>query len=171
MESQVTTTQTAIKWGIINAVFGIIIATLTYVFDLWKYGWASFIGIIPIAILMYLAQKEFKENNEGFMSYSQGLGIGVMMGAISGVISSIYGYIYMNFIDTELMTNIMNFQMEKMEEQGLSEQQVEAAMEMSSKFQSPGIVFVFGILGAIFVAFLVALIVSAINQKKKPVFM
>jgi hypothetical protein len=166
-----TTTRVALKWGLINGVIAIILATLIYVFELWKYGWASLIGLIPLAIFMYLAHKEFKEGNEGFMNYGQGLGIGVLIGAISGLISSAYGLVYTEFIDTNIMQNIKDFQIVTMEEQGLSDAQIEGAMDMMSKFQSPGFTFIAGIFMAVLGAFIVALIISAITQKKKPIFM
>ncbi|SOE22828.1 Protein of unknown function [Spirosomataceae bacterium TFI 002] len=168
---ETTTTRVALKWGLINGIIAIVIATLIYVFDLWKYGWSGFIGIVPLAILMYLAHNEFKAGNEGFMNYGQGLGIGVLIGAISGIISSIYGLVYTQFIDSNIMESIKDFQVEKMEEQGLSDQQIEGALDVMSKFQSPGFTFLAGIFMSILGAFVIALIISAITQKKKPVFM
>jgi hypothetical protein len=166
-----TTTRVALKWGLICGLIAIVLSTLTYVFDLWKFGWSSLLTIVPMAIFTYLAHKEFKTGNEGFMNYGQGLGIGTLIGAISGIISSIYGLVYTQFVDTNIMENIKDFQIGKMEEQGLSDQQIEGAMDMMSKFQSPGFTFIAGVFSSILLAFLAALIISAITQKKKPVFM
>jgi hypothetical protein len=41
-------------------------------------------------------------------------------------------------------------------------------MEMVSKFTSPGMLFIIGVLGAIFFGFILSLIVSAVMKKDKP---
>lgn len=145
-----------------------IFTTLLYVSGQAANGAVAWIGIIiPIATLT-LAMKEFRTLNGGFMSYGQGLGIGALSSGIAGFISAAYSYIYNEFIDPTVRQQILDKAREDLENRGMDDAQIEAAMEMSAKFSSPGMTFVFGIIGSIIIGFILALIISAIMKKNKP---
>jgi hypothetical protein len=112
--------------------------------------------------------KEFRTLNGGFMSYGQGLGIGALLSGIAGFISATYSYIYNEFIDPTLRQQILDKTREDLENRGMDDAQIDAAMEISAKFSSPGMTFVFGIIGSIIIGFILALIISAIMKKDKP---
>lgn len=170
METKKTTTSVALKWGIISGFAGIVLGTIINMTDLWQSTGVQFIGLLLMAVFIFLAQKEFRTANEEFMSYGEGLGIGTMLSAISGVLAGIYNFIYTNYIDPTYMERVMAFQEEKFIEQGMSDAQIEAAIEMSSKFSGGGFSFLFAVLGSILIGFLISLIISAINVRKRPVF-
>lgn len=168
MQQQPTTARIAVKYGLIAGIASIVFVTVMYVTGQATNTALSWLSMIIPIVVMYLAMKEFKEENGGFMSYSQGLGIGTMMSAVSGILSAFYSYIYNEFIDTSLRQQIMDKMREGFEEQGMDDAQIDAALEMSSKFSSPGFTFIFGLLGAIIIGFVIALILSAIMKKDKP---
>ncbi len=172
---QTTTTQTALKWGAIIGVFSIIQSVIGFVFNLdptqGAYKWiASVLGIAVAIIGIVMAMRSFKEDNEGFMSYGQGLGIGAMMGGISGLIGGIFNYFYQTFIDPSFTEKIKEAQLAAMEEKGMSSEQIDQAMGIMNMFSNPSMTIVFAILGSILVYFLVSLIVSAVQKNEKPVF-
>ncbi len=168
MEQQPTTARTALKFGLIAGVAYMIFTTIIYTSGQAANSSLAWLGtIIPITT-MVLAMKEFRAQNGGFMSYGQGLGIGTLMSAISGLISSVYAYIYNEFIDPTLRQQILDKVREDLENRGMDDTQVEQALEMSQKFSTPGFTFLFGIIGAIFIGFIIALIISAIMKKDKP---
>jgi hypothetical protein len=74
----------------------------------------------------------------------------------------------LNFIDTTIMQQMRDMQMEQMEAQGLSSEQIDQAMEIGAKFTSPGIIFLFGIIGYVLFGFLISLVVAAIFKNTKP---
>ncbi|MCU0340968.1 MAG: DUF4199 domain-containing protein [Spirosomaceae bacterium] len=168
MEQQPTTARTALKFGLITGVASIVYTTILYVTGQAANTALAWFGMIISIVVMYLAMKEFKEDNGGFMSYSQGLGIGTMMSAVSGLMGAFYNYIYNEFIDTTLRQQILDKTREQLEERGMDDAQIDAAMEMSAKFSSPAITFIFVILGAIIIGFIISLIISAIMKKDKP---
>ena len=68
-----------IKYGLISTVVGIVFFLVLrfagqnpFVF---KYGWV--VSLLSTIVLLYLAHKEYKSDNNGFMSYGEGIGIGV----------------------------------------------------------------------------------------------
>ncbi|WP_428658290.1 DUF4199 domain-containing protein [Runella sp.] len=168
METQTTTARTALKFGLIAGVAYIIFTTILYVSGQAANSSLAWISVIIPITTMVLAMKEFRTSNGGFLSYGQGLGIGTLMSAISGFISATYSYIYNEFIDPTLRQQILDKVREDLENRGMDDAQIEQAVEMSQKFSTPGLTFVFGILGAIVIGFIIALIISAIMKKDKP---
>lgn len=165
---QVTVKQVAIKWGLILGIISIVLFLTMYFGGVIGESWAGWIGPVFAAIIMYLAHKEFKEQGNGFMSYGQGLGLGTLMVTISSLVSSTFTYIYVKFINTDYLQEIQDTMMAKFEEDGMSDDQIEATMGMMEKMSTPEMTLVFGLVGGVFIGFIVALIVSAITKNNDP---
>ena len=168
MEPQTTTARTALKFGIISGVAGIVFISILYVSGQAANSSLAWLGSIITIAVMVLAMKEFRTLNGGFMTYGQGLGIGTLLSGISGFIGSVYSYIYQEFIDTTLRQQILDKVRDDLENRGMDDAQIEQALEMTQKFSSPGITFAIGVIGSIFIGFIIALIISAIMKKDKP---
>lgn len=172
---QTTTTQTALKWGAIVGIYSIIQSVIGFVFKLdptqGAYQWvASILGIAVAIIGIVMAMRSFKADNDGFMSYGQGLGIGTMMGGIAGLISGVFNYFYHTFIDPSFMERIKDAQLAAMEEKGMSSEQIEQTMGFMNMLSNPSMAIVFAILGGVFLYFIISLIVAAVQKNEKPVF-
>lgn len=165
---QITTTKVSLKWGLIAGIASIVFMTILYVTGAWKITWLTSITYLILVGAFVLSMKEYKESNKGYMTYGQGLGIGMFISAITGILSAGYGNIYMQFIDTTFRSQMLDFQVEKLEEQGLPDESIEKAIETFEKFSSPGLTFLFGVIGVLFVGFLLSLVVSAVMKKNKP---
>jgi Protein of unknown function (DUF4199) len=163
-----STARIALKWGLVTAVLIIIYTVVLYMTGFFKTPSLSWIGFILLLIGIFMAMREFKSLNNGFMSFSEGLGVGTLMSAVTGLLASIFSYIYTNFIDTTIMQQMSDLQREQMESQGLSSEQIDQAMEIAAKFTSPSIIFLFTILGYVFFGFIFSLVVSAIVKNSKP---
>lgn len=163
-----STARIALKWGLVTAILIIVYTVILYVTGLFKTPSLSWISFLLLLIGIFMALREFKSLNSNFMSFSEGLGVGTLLSAVTGLIGSIFSYIYINFIDTTIMQQMSDLQREQLESRGMSSEQVDQAMEMAAKFTSPGLMFLFGILGYIFFGFILSLIVSAIVKNSKP---
>jgi hypothetical protein len=125
--------------------------------------WAT----LPIyLIVIYLAQKHFLDNGDGFMSYGQGMGITWWLALVSSVIYSIFFYVYIKFIDGSFVQIIMDKQREDMQNRGMSDEQIDQAMSFSAPFMSPEMMLVFGLIGGIIIIMICGLIVTIFTQKK-----
>lgn len=159
------------KGGLYTGLVLIILGLIVNILELQslREGWGSFLySTISLGIGIFLTHKAYKEQGNGLMSYGQGLGIGTVLGIVAGVLSAIFSVVYLTYIDPELMDSIMDMQRIKMEEQGMSDAEIDQAMDMASNFQSPGMLFLFATLGTIFYAFLVSLIVSIFTKRNDP---
>jgi len=163
-----------IKYGTISGLVGIIlfiIQDFAGIAGNQEYSWLStIISVLIVGTFIFLAQKEYINGGDGFMSYGEGLGIGTLMSLVSGIISSIFTFIYISYVNPAFLDNIREQQVIAMEEQGMSDAQIDQAMKMAETFTSPIAMAIFGILWAVFIGFVVSLLVSAFTKKSRPEF-
>ena len=167
-EEIVTVGGTARKWGIYLALISIVYFIIIQFAGLAGNNAANWVGAISTIVIIVMAHREFKNEGTGFMSYKQGLGIGTLISVWSAVISSVFTWIYIKFVDDSMLTIIRDQQIEQMEERGMSEAQIEQGLEMSSAFMGPTAILIFGILGGVFIGFILSLIISAITRNDDP---
>jgi hypothetical protein len=164
---KLTTRAVGIRYGLILAAISVIyfLGTTMLGFSTSE-GPGQWVSLIFVAVVFFLAHKYFKENGDGFMTYGQGMGIGFWASLVSSSISSVFTYMYVKFIDTSFIENIREKQIEKMQESGISDEQIETSISMMEKFTTPEMILVFGIVGGIFFSVLVALVITIFTQKK-----
>ena len=163
-----TVKSVSIKWGLILGVVSIALFIVYVLIDVIGESWVSWIGLIPLILVVWLAHKEFKDDGNGFMSYSQGLGIGTLVSLYSAIVSSVFNFIYVKFIDTEFTANLMEKIEMQWEEAGMTDQQMDAARGITETMMSPVVGFFIGIVFAVFFGFIISLILSAITKNPDP---
>ena len=113
------------------------------------------------------AQISYKKALDGTLSYGQAVGVGVLTMTFAGVISGIYTYLLYKVIDPSLQEQMRIFTEEQIIKQGrVPEEQLEMAVNMTAKFQTPLMMFVMTILICAFLGLIISLI-SAIFLKKE----
>lgn len=170
MEEKVSTARVALKYGVLGAVVIMIFTTIINVAGLSQNKILSSLSFVFMIVALVLAMKDFREQNKGFMSYGEGLGLGTLASAVMGLLSASFTMFYMQFIDNTLLTQGMDKVRSDMEAKGMDDSQIDQAMELSQKFMSPGVVFALGVFMYIFMGFIISLIVAAIVRREKPVF-
>jgi hypothetical protein len=173
METQsnttVTTRSVGIRFGLIGAVISIAYFVILNVagLDITRGFWNWF-GYVITLVLLVFAHKYYRDNGDGFMAYGQGIGIAFWIGLISGIISSIFTYFYVKFVDTTFVQTIKDRQIEAMQEQGMSDQQIDQAMQFASMFMSAEAMLIYTFVGSIIITIIFGLIVTIFTQKKSP---
>ncbi|MFD2521347.1 DUF4199 domain-containing protein [Emticicia soli] len=163
-----STARIALKWGIITSVVIIIYSVISYMTGLFKNTASSYLSFLFLLGGIIFAVKEYKTLSNNFLSFGEGLGVGTLMSAVTGLISSLFSIVYMLMIDTTIMQQLGAMQEEQLEKRGMTPEEIDQTMEMMSKFSSPGMLFVFAVLGYIFFGFIWSLIVAAVQKNEKP---
>ncbi|MCF6357453.1 MAG: DUF4199 domain-containing protein [Draconibacterium sp.] len=123
----------------------------------------------PIMIVgIALAQISYKKSLGGEITYGQAFGVGLLAMIFASVISGIYTYLLYEVIDPSLQEQLRIFTEEEIMKNGIPEEQLEMAVNMSAKFQKPIIMFVMAIFGGAFMGAIISLI-TAIFTKKNPI--
>lgn len=175
METQVnrtlqpTTRAVGVRFGLIAALISIVYFLILNVSGIdMTQGFWNWVGYAITLALVVLAQKQFKDKGDGYMSYGQGVGIAFWMGLISAVISSIFTYMYIKFVDTGFLELVKERQIEAMQEKGMTDQQIDQGMQMASLFLTPEAMLFYMLVGGIVVTLIIGLIVTIFTQKKNP---
>lgn len=170
MEQSVSTARVALKYGVLTAIVIMVYTTVLNVAGQALNKPLTYISFIFLIVGLVLAMKNFREENGGYMSYGDGLGLGSLMSAVMGFLSAMFSMLYTRFIDPTILTQAMDQARMDMEARGLSDAQIDSAMEVSQKMMSPGILFVMGVFGYVLMGFLLSLIIAAVLRRDKPVF-
>ena len=125
-------------------------------------------SIITIYIC-HIHLRDFRNlENNGYLTIGDGLKKGFGLGWKSGIITGVYYYVYYKFLNPGFMENMLVLQEMKLEEQGLSQKEIDQAMQFAEIFSSPGIFAVGSLIGSVFFIFILSLISSAILKKENP---
>jgi hypothetical protein len=169
MENQVSSKSFMVNNGVVLGVASVIYSLVIYATgNHLEPHWSGSIitGAIFIGAIFF-GIKQYKTANGGFLTWGQGVKIGVGIAVLGGVIVVIYNYIFMNFIEPDFMSQMMEVQNQVLLDQGMTEEQIEAANEMSQAFQSPGILAAIGIISYAIGGFIVSAITAAIMKKSE----
>jgi hypothetical protein len=169
MENQVSSKSFMVNNGVVLGVASVIYSLVIYATGnhLNPHWSGSLItGAIFIGVIFY-GIKQFKEANGGFLTWGEGVKIGVGIAVLGGLIVVIYNYLFMSFIEPDLMNQLMEVQNQAFLDQGMTEEQIEAANEMSQAFQTPGIMAAVGIISYAIGGFIVSAITAAIMKKSE----
>lgn len=169
-----TTTQTpwsvGIRYGLITGLASVILSLILNMTGL-EQSPAKWLSLVVLIAGIAMAHKYFKQHNNGFMGYSQGLGIGSVLSGVTGVLSGIFSYIYVNLIDPEFIARTMEKARADMEAKGnLSDEQIEQGIAMAGKFTNGPFMLIGAILGTLLFGFILSLIISAITKHTRPEF-
>jgi hypothetical protein len=170
MEEKTTTRQIGLRYGLIVAL---IIVVYSLILQFTGLAMNRPLGFLVYAILIagiYMAHIAFKKDGDGYMSLGQGIGIGMWITLVAGVISSVFSFLYVKFVDDSMIQTAMDEAMTQMEERGMSDDQIDQAMNITEKFMQPGALLVIGLISMLIVGFILSLIVSAITKKTNPQF-
>ncbi|KUG08268.1 DUF4199 domain-containing protein [Solirubrum puertoriconensis] len=159
-----------VRYGIMLGIVSIIFTAVIMMAGLDQNTAVGLLGAVITIVFIVLAHKAFKQANGGFMSYGQGLAIGIIASAVSGILASVFRYIYITFIDPDAMARGMEAARAKLEERGMSDEQIDQAMSMSSKMTEGPVGIVIAIVGSIIVGLILSLIISAITKRTRPEF-
>jgi hypothetical protein len=113
-------------------------------------------------------QVNYKKELGGFAAYGQMFTAGLLTMVFASIITSIYTYLLYTVIDPSLQEQLRIFTEEQIIAQGkVPEEQLEMAINMTAKFQTPTMMLIMGIAGGAFIGAIISLI-TAIFIKKNP---
>ena len=117
---------------------------------------------------LFMAIKSFRENHrQGYLSYGQALGTGVVVALYAAIISAVFTYVLYTFIDPDLPVKMLEFTKQKMLDRGMPDEQVEMSMKISSKLMKPWFMSISAVLNGVFLGTIISLILG-IFLKNEP---
>lgn len=166
------------RYGIIAGMALVAVGLVFYVSGLvdvtqqgGTWNWiSSLVNYAIMGVAIYLAAK-FHRDEElgGFMTYGRGLGIGTIASLVMALVSVIWTILFFTVIAPDLPDEIRYQMREQMiEQQGMSESDVDQAMGFAGVFAQPGVLAAFAGFFTFLFGFVVSLIIGAVLRKDPP---
>ena len=165
MEEKLTTGAIGKKYGLIYGLVGTLVAVIPMVLEVQVAAMAVVPSIIA-AIMFVIANKEFRTDNGGFMSFGEGFKINITIAAIAGTIRSLVSYVYIKFIDPTYTERMKEVSINSMRERGMSEEQIEQGMQFAGGMQNPELGIAIGVLWAVLGGLIIGSIVAAVIKNE-----
>jgi len=160
---------TYIKYGLIYGV-----VSLIYAFALFSSGLVTnpAMSVVSIAIgfgIIFLAIREYRKLNGGYLRLKQGVMIGLWVGLIAAVVSGLFSMLYNTLINPDFIPNLIDTLQAQMEESGAPPEAIEMSLKMYKFMFAPVPSLVVGLLSGIGGGALYGLIAGAIMKNERPV--
>jgi hypothetical protein len=167
MENQVSSKNIILNNGLYLGLIGVVVHLILFAMgSLLEYQWInSVISFVAMIVFIVIGIKTYKSANGGFISWGQGVKIGLGITMISAVIALVYTLLFMNVIDPTFQQQAIDVEQQKWVDAGMTEEQIEAALAMTEKFQSPAILSAVILASSAFFGFIISAIVAAIMKK------
>lgn len=162
----------ALNYGAITGLVIMSLILITYVFEMYEASWINYLSYALLIAGIYISTKKYRDEAQGgYISYGQALGFGVLIALFAGIILAFINYIYLGYIDDSFLQNSIQKAEERFYEAGtMSDEEIENAIAMSSKYLGPGFISITTLLYFTFLGFIFSLITSAFLKNEKNEF-
>jgi hypothetical protein len=168
MEKKSTFWKSAMIYGLYIGIVLTLFSVILYVTGQSTNKSLGYISFPLYIICIVFAQIHYRNTElNGEIRYGQAVGFATAAMLFSGIISALYMIILYSFIDPGLIDQMKALQEEAMLQRGMTEDQIEAAMAISSKMFTPGWMSIMGLISSVVMGTIVSL-VSSIFIKKEP---
>jgi hypothetical protein len=160
-----------VRYGIYYGGFSILLMLVMYITELNRSSAGNYLNYISLFVLAYFISqyvKEFKTENEGFISFSKIFKGGLSIGLLGGVLSSIFFYVQVKFIDTGYIDFVLNQALVDMQKKGMSDELIDQSMKMAATWTTAEFFLLIGIVGSLFISSFVSIIMAFIMKKPNP---
>lgn len=159
---------TAIKFGLIGGLAGILVSLILFFSNLQYESWSKWLQSLVMLGTIIVGIKAITDaNKQKIVSFGTLFKGGMLITVIVTIISIIYFLLYSNFIETDFINNLLEVSRKQMAEKGLSEEQIDKAIEMSKTFMSPGIMAAISFFSSLTMGAIISLIGAAIFKREK----
>jgi hypothetical protein len=153
--------------GLILGLIGVVYTLILWFLDLYFNKNLSYIFILAEVVILFFLVKSYRDNYmNGMIKYGQALGAGVIIFLYATIITSIFGALLFSVIDPGLLEKGIASTEEMYAKQGLTQEQIDAAIKIAGKMMKPAIMIPIGLITNMFFGFIISLIVAAFVRKE-----
>ncbi len=167
MEEKASVWKANLTSGLILGLIGVVYTLVLYFLDLTFNPVAGYVLLLVLIVTLFFLVKSYRDNHlHGYITYGQAVGAGVVIFLYFAIISAIFTYILYAVIDPELPTKQLAFAEEALAKRGMTQEMIDASMNMQKKFIRPEILAPFSILMNMFTGLIMSLLVAIFVRKE-----
>ncbi len=161
-----------LQYGIMLGAISVVFALMLFFLDMHytQESAANWINYIITTSIIILGIYNFRRANEGFLSLSESLKIGLGISVIGGIIGVLYTVLLINFLDPDTIEKTLEVTQNKMIDANpeISQAQLDQMREMQEKFSGIGIISTMIMVFSLFFGFIISLIGGLILRRNRP---
>lgn len=158
-----------LKWGLIGGVLSIIIGLIAYLLNMTDSKLVQYLSILIMLGAIVFAHFEYRDKlNNGFAKFGELFRVGFLVSLVISFISLIWFYLYVSFLDTDLIARTLSKVESDMVERGLSGEGLDQALNMTKKFMTPLYMSLTGFFYAAILGLVVTLVSALIIRNENP---
>lgn len=167
METKVSVWKANLTNGVILGLIGVIYTLVMYFLDLTLNKSMGFLFLGLMVFILFFMIRSYRDNYlQGYITFGQSVGAGVVLFLYYSVISAIFTYILYKFIDSGLTGKQLAMIEETLLERGLPQEAVDAGMAVQKKILIPEIMAPFSIINNMIFGTVISLLVSIFTRKE-----
>jgi len=166
-----TTISNGIVWGLITGAAMIVFSLVMFLTDLYMNKAVNWIGYVFLIAGMIYGTLEFRKKQPGgFLTYGRAFSSCFWIGLFAGILATIYFYLFIQYIHPGFINELLEQTRANMLEArpNMSDEQVEQAVEMSSKFMKPVTMTIWGLVTYAAMSAVISLILAIFLKKEDP---
>ncbi|NMD00287.1 MAG: DUF4199 domain-containing protein [Bacteroidales bacterium] len=156
----------SMNFGAMNGASIMIVSLLIYIIGIQQNLFISFIIYgLNIFFIVYGTKHLRDQFQNGQISYGKALGSGTLISLFMSILVAFFIFLFFKFIATDELEKIFAQTEERLYNQGMSEDQIEMAMQMTRKMTTPLTMAIGTIFSYTFMGFIFSLITSSFIKK------
>ena len=167
MEEKVSVWKANLNNGIILGLIGVVFTLLLYFMDQTFNKSLGYVFMLAQVIILYFMIKSYRDNFlQGYITYGQSVGAGVVIFLYTAILSAVFTYILYKVIDPGLIDKQLAMAEEVMLKRGAPQAAIDAGLAIQKKLLVPEIMAPFSLLGSMIGGTIMSLIVSIFTRKE-----
>ena len=148
-----------LNWGLILGFTLILYSALLYFADQTLNKSLGYLSMVIYILFIYLGIRSYRNNYlNGFISYGQALGSGVLISLYAAILSAAFAYFLYSVIDPGLIQKLLNMSEQQLIDRGMTDDQIQMAMKVTSKFMNPLFLTISSLFSGVFFGFIISLL-------------
>jgi len=160
----------ALNFGAMVGIVMSVIQLIAFSFGVSDSGVVSWMHIIILIMAISWSVRKYRGSQEGFISYSQALGFGVLLALGASLVFAFVNYLYIKFLDPEYMVMVLEQSEIALYEAGYDDEKVKLVMDMNRMMMGPGMFAVGLVFNFTIIGFVASLIISIFVKNPKAMF-
>ncbi len=170
-EKQPSLVSIGLKYGLLLGLVSIVYAMFSFITESFGNFFVNLFISLVLAILgVVLAMREFKKKNGGYMSYGQGVGLGLIVMIISSILSGLFTLLYIEYVDTNLTEKMVDATITQMSAFGVDADMMDEQRDKLLAEQTPVKQLTGALSNGIFGGLILSLIIAAFMKNARPEF-
>lgn len=170
-EKQRSVISNGINFGLITGGAMIVFSLIIFLADLYMNQAVGWIGYVFLVGGMIWGTLDYRTKHAGgFLSYGKAFSSCFWIGIFGGILASVYTFIFINYIHPGFINELLDQMRTNMitSNPEMSDDQIEQAVAMSSKFMSPVMMTLWGLMSYAAISAIIGLILAIFLKKEDP---